>query len=105
MRAELDASEGDVLLARLQRPSDIPLESLFAQKEDVARTVRLTVSGVLPRDQLGEFAVQPQQRVIPGRDVRRRGEVMRRFVSVGLCARGVLGGGGVPAARSCAAFW
>ena len=52
---------GDVLLTRLQKPSDIPLESLFAHKDDVAGTVRLTATGTLPPAQLGEFALQPQQ--------------------------------------------
>jgi ABC-type lipoprotein release transport system permease subunit len=58
---ELGVAGGDVLLTRLQRPSDVPLESLFARKEDVGRTVRLTTSGILTRGQLGEFALQPQQ--------------------------------------------
>ena len=61
LASELTARPGEVLLARLQKPSAIPLESLFAQKEDVGRTVRLTVSGVLPREDLGEFALRPQQ--------------------------------------------
>jgi len=61
LSAELSTAEGDVLLTRLQKPSAIPLESLFAQKEDAARTVRLTVSGTLPRGELGEFSLQPQQ--------------------------------------------
>ena len=64
LASELGAQAGDVLLARLQRPSDIPLESLFAQKEDVGRTSRFTVDGVLPRERLGEFALQPQQGAI-----------------------------------------
>ena len=55
------AKEGDVLLTRLQKPSEIPIESLFGRKEDVGRTVRLTLAGVLPRDRLGEFSLQPQQ--------------------------------------------
>ncbi len=61
LAAEVGASEGDVLLTRLQKPSAIPIESLFGRKEDAARTVRLTLAGVLPRDQLGEFALKPQQ--------------------------------------------
>ena len=61
LAAELGAKEGDVLLTRLQRPSEIPIESLFGRKEEVGRTVRLTVTGVLLRDRLGEFALQPQQ--------------------------------------------
>ena len=43
LAAELGAAEGDVLLIRLQKPSEIPLESLFAHKEDIGRTVRLTL--------------------------------------------------------------
>jgi ABC-type lipoprotein release transport system permease subunit len=61
LAAELGATEGDVLLTRLQRPSEIPIESLFGRKDEVGRTVRLTVTGVLTRDRLGEFALQPQQ--------------------------------------------
>lgn len=58
---ELSVSAGDVLLTRLQKPSAIPIESLFGKKDDVGRTVRLSVAGVLPREQLGEFALKPQQ--------------------------------------------
>ena len=61
LAAELGVSAGDVLLTRLQKPTDIPLESLFAHKEDVGRTVRLTATGALPAAQMGEFALQPQQ--------------------------------------------
>jgi putative ABC transport system permease protein len=61
LAAELGGKPGDVLLTRLQKPSEIPVESLFGRKEDVGRTVRLTLSGVLARDRLGEFALRPQQ--------------------------------------------
>ena len=61
LASEVGAKEGDVLLTRLQKPSEVPIESLFGRKEDVGRTVRLTLAGVLPRDRLGEFAVKPQQ--------------------------------------------
>jgi putative ABC transport system permease protein len=61
LASEVGAKEGDVLLTRLQRPSEIPVESLFGRKEDVGRTIRLTLAGVLPRDQLGEFALEPRQ--------------------------------------------
>jgi ABC-type antimicrobial peptide transport system permease subunit len=61
LAAEVGAREGDVLLTRLQKPSDVPIESLFGRKEEVGRTVRLTLAGVLPRDRLGEFSVKPQQ--------------------------------------------
>jgi putative ABC transport system permease protein len=61
LAAELNAHAGDVLLTRLQKPSAIPLESLFSQKEDVARTIRLTLEAPLPREELGEFSLRSQQ--------------------------------------------
>lgn len=61
LAAELGAAAGDVLLARVQKPSEIPLESLFAQKEDIGRTLRLTLTAALPVSRLGEFALTPQQ--------------------------------------------
>lgn len=51
----------DVLLVRLQRPSEIPIESLFGRKEEIGRTLRLTLSDVLSRERMGEFALRPQQ--------------------------------------------
>jgi putative ABC transport system permease protein len=59
--AELGAEEGDALLTRLQRPSEVPLESLFAHKEDVARTARLPLTAVLPPGGISEFSLQPRQ--------------------------------------------
>ena len=61
LASEVGAKEGDVLLTRLQKPSEVPIESLFGRKEDVGRTVRLMLAGVLPRDRLGEFSIKPQQ--------------------------------------------
>jgi putative ABC transport system permease protein len=58
---ELGAAARDVLLVRLQKPSAIPIESLFGRKDDIARTVRLDVAGILPREQLGEFSLQAGQ--------------------------------------------
>ena len=61
LAAELGANKDDVLLVRLQRPSEIPVESLFGRKEEIGRTLRLSLSDVLPRERLGEFALRPQQ--------------------------------------------
>lgn len=61
LAAELDARPGDVLLVRMQKPSAIPMESLFGRKDDVGRTVRLDVAQTLGREGLGEFALTPQQ--------------------------------------------
>ncbi len=64
LAAEVGARDGDVLLTRLQLPSEVPIESLFGRKDDAGRTVRLTLTGVLPRERLGEFALRPQQTAI-----------------------------------------
>lgn len=61
LASELGAQKDDVLLVRLQRPSEIPVESLFGRKEEIGRTIRLTLSEVLTRDRMGEFALRPQQ--------------------------------------------
>ena len=58
---EIGATEGSTMLLRIQRPSDIPLESLHGRKDDVGRTVRLTVHRILSASELGEFSLQPQQ--------------------------------------------
>jgi ABC-type antimicrobial peptide transport system permease subunit len=61
LASELDAQPGQVLLVRLQRPSEVPIESLFGRKEEIGRTLRLTLSDVLPAGRMGEFALRPQQ--------------------------------------------
>lgn len=61
LASELGAAGSDTLLLRVQKPSAIPVESLFGRKDEVARTVRLTVDAILPGDQLGEFSIQPRQ--------------------------------------------
>ena len=61
LAAELGAASGDVLLVRLQRPSEIPIESLFGRKEEIGRTIRLTLTDALPRERLGEFSLRQQQ--------------------------------------------
>ena len=58
---DLNASAGTTVLVRVQRPSAIPLESLHGQKEDLGRTLRLSVREVLAPASLGEFSIQPQQ--------------------------------------------
>lgn len=58
---ELDSQKGDSLLLRIEKPSAIPVESLHGRKEDLGRTLRLTMSDVLPPGSLGEFSVQAQQ--------------------------------------------
>ena len=55
---ELDAKPGDALLIRLLKPSAIPLESLHGRKEDVGKTIRLTVGHHRTER---DFSLNPQQ--------------------------------------------
>ena len=57
---EIGSGPGESLLLRLEKPSDIPVESLHGRKEDPGKTIRLNVSGVLGAESLGEFSLQPQ---------------------------------------------
>lgn len=52
--------EGAVLV-RVQRPSDFPLESVHGRKDDLGRTLRLTVRSVVPTEHLGQFSLEAQQ--------------------------------------------
>jgi len=61
LAAELGGAAGDELLLRIEKPSDIPVESLHGRKEDVGRTVRLTMREALAATDLGEFSLRPQQ--------------------------------------------
>lgn len=62
LAGELGSGPGESLLLRVERPSDIPVESLHGRKEDPGKTIRLKVARVLrASDFLGEFSLQPQQ--------------------------------------------
>ena len=58
---EIGARTGAAVLVRVQRPSDVPLESLQGRKDDVGRTLRLTTHQVLSGAELGNFAIDAQQ--------------------------------------------
>jgi len=58
---EFGAEPGDALLLRVQRPSDVPVESLHGRKDQIGRTIRLTTKAALPAAQLGEFSLRLQQ--------------------------------------------
>src|SRR5258705_9883737 len=61
---ELGASVGNSIVLRVQKPSDIPVESLHSRKEELGSTMRLTVREILAADALGEFSLQPQQTAV-----------------------------------------
>jgi putative ABC transport system permease protein len=58
---EIGTLLGQSVLLRIESASAIPTESLHGRKEDVGRTVRLTVRQVLPARDLGEFSLSPRQ--------------------------------------------
>jgi ABC-type lipoprotein release transport system permease subunit len=68
---ELGARAGDIVLLRVEKPSAIPVESLHGRKDDVGRTLRLTVREILPASRLGEFSPRATQ-----------GDVRAAFVSL-----------------------
>jgi putative ABC transport system permease protein len=57
----LGISRGDTLLVRIETAGSIPSESLYGRRDSVGRTLRLTCDGVVPPEDLGEFALQPDQ--------------------------------------------
>ena len=58
---DLGTEQGATILVRVQRPSEIPLESIHGNKEDLGRTIRANVAAVVPRESLGEFSLDPAQ--------------------------------------------
>ncbi|MDA1184535.1 MAG: FtsX-like permease family protein, partial [Acidobacteria bacterium] len=57
----LGTAQGGAVLVRVQRPSDFPLESVHGRKDDLGRTLRLTVRGVVATEHLGQFSLEAQQ--------------------------------------------
>ena len=59
LQRELGGKANDTILIRVQKPSAIPLESLHGRKEDVGKTIRLTL---MPREAaFREFSLEAQQ--------------------------------------------
>ena len=58
---KLGARPEDALLLRIESQQGIPRESLFGRRDDVGRTTRLVCNGILPAEDLGEFALSPGQ--------------------------------------------
>jgi ABC-type antimicrobial peptide transport system permease subunit len=58
---ELGIEPGRALLVRVERPSDVPLESMHANRDDIGRTLRVVVDAVLPAASMGEFSLRAGQ--------------------------------------------
>ncbi|MGH9391104.1 MAG: hypothetical protein ACRD1Z_15930, partial [Vicinamibacteria bacterium] len=61
LETELEAVEGDSVLLRVERPSEVSRGSLHGIKQDVGRTIRLTVLPGLASTGLPEFSIYPKQ--------------------------------------------
>jgi ABC-type lipoprotein release transport system permease subunit len=61
LAADVGAADGSTVLLRLETPSAIPIESVHGQKDDLGRTIRLTVRGVVGAEDMGDFSIRPQQ--------------------------------------------
>ena len=58
---ELGTRAGGSILVRVETHAAIPVESLQGRKENLGRTVRLSVREILAPNDLGEFSLRPQQ--------------------------------------------
>ncbi len=61
---ELGSKPGDGILVRMESPSAIPAESLHGRRDQLGRTIRLSMRGALEARELGEFSLRPQQGVV-----------------------------------------
>ena len=58
---ELGAAPASTLLVTVRRAGAIPASSLFGRRDDLARTLRVSVAAVLGPEDAGEFALEAQQ--------------------------------------------
>ncbi len=59
LATELSAADGDSILLRVEKPSEIPQETLHGRREDASRSMRFTFKGIAP-----EFSLEPRQGAI-----------------------------------------
>ncbi len=60
LAAELGAETDEAVLVRFDAASEIPGSSLFGRRDEAARALRVTVTGVLSPGDLGEFLLRPR---------------------------------------------
>jgi ABC-type antimicrobial peptide transport system permease subunit len=61
LAAEFNAQDGEGILLRIEKPSEIPQESMHARKEQSVRTTRFRYRTSLPDSGVGGFTLQPRQ--------------------------------------------
>jgi ABC-type lipoprotein release transport system permease subunit len=58
---EIGSRDGSSVLVRVERPSAIPIESVHGRKDNLGRSLRLTVRGIVPPADMGDFSIVPSQ--------------------------------------------
>ena len=61
LASDVGAAAGSSVLVRVERPSAIPIESLHGRKDNLGRTLRLSVRAIVGLSDLGDFSLRPQQ--------------------------------------------
>ncbi|MBM3785351.1 MAG: ABC transporter permease [Acidobacteria bacterium] len=67
---EFNAQNGEGVLLRIEKPSEVPQESLFARKEQSVRNVRFRYQSSLPDNTIGGFTLHPKQGAVRAAFVR-----------------------------------
>jgi putative ABC transport system permease protein len=70
LAAEFNAQDGEGVLLRIEKPSEIPQESLHSRKEQAVRTARFVYRTSLPDSGIGGFTLQPKQGAVRAAFVR-----------------------------------
>ena len=97
---ELGAAPASTLLVTVERPASIPSSSLFGRRDDLARTVRVSVAAVLAAEDAGEFGLEAQQQA--ARSVFVPLALLQRTIEQAGRADTLLLGAGAPAAAVAA---
>lgn len=64
LAAELAVAAGEPLLLTVERPAEMPPDTLLGRRDGRARTLRLDVTRVLDAGGVGEFSVRPTQAAV-----------------------------------------
>lgn len=70
LAAEFNAQAGEGILLRIEKPSEIPQETLHARKEQSVQTTRFVYRSDLPDSGVGGFTLQPRQGAVRAAFVR-----------------------------------
>lgn len=61
LAAEIGAGSGAPVIVRVDRPADVPIETIHGRKDKTGHALRLDVRGILPAEDMGDFSLAPSQ--------------------------------------------